>query len=505
MSSQKRKRSASVFSITSRASSAHHHLPRDAINPLSHSDGTIKQLRVAGLTENDLLPSTYTADFPHRALLPTTRQQQQRGRSGHAGIEDSDGSPSSSDDHGDDDDDGVTTSRRSSSRKSGAGGEKARRARRMRDAQDAHLGVLTGVVLLALAEGDVPRARRAFGLLRRSEVRGKPVDLRRNGLWALGAEVLMREGEERRRRSRSRTARSGDDRDDADADDDDNDDDHHHLGEQGGGAQHQQQGDDDDAGERWRREKEGVQRRWGSAANMPRLRAYLEGLIRMYPYNRLHPGSTSDLDFYPVLFGSELYDAWSEHRRALDALEERSDDDDEDVDDDDPYALEMTDEHHHGGGGDDDGDDYAAGVRPTRRERRLREDKAALGLRAMGVVRDVVARMDALLENAPYSRSAEMLRLRGMAALYLGDLSMPPPPRTKDEEEEGRGVRRGERERARTFFAKMRENGGRADALVERWLNGDGAGDDDDYGADEDEDMQSTWSGLPVFSSLPMR
>lgn len=500
MSSQKRKRSSSVFSSTSRASSAHHHLPRDAINPLSHSDGTIKQLRVAGLTENDLLPSTYTADFPHRALLPTTKQRQQRGRSGHTSIEDSDGSPSSSDDDGDDTDDGgVSTSRRSSSSssKSGAGGEKARRARRMRDAQDAHLGMLTGVVLRALAEGDVPRARRAFGLLRRSEVRGKPVDLRRNGLWALGAEVLMREGEERR--SRPRPTRSGDDH----RDDDENDDNHHHLGDQGSGVQHQQQEDDDEAGERRRREKEGAQRRWGSAANMPRLRAYLEELIRTYPYNRLHPGSTSDLDFYPVLFGSELYNSWSEHRRALDALEERSDNDEDD--DDDSYALEMTDEHHRGGSQDDDGDDYTAVVRPTRRERRLREDKAALGLQTMGAVRDVVARMDALLENAPYSRSAEMLRLRGMAALYLGDLSMPPPPRTKDEEEEGRGVRRGERERARTFFAKMRENGGRADALVERWLDGDGAGDDDDYGADEDEDMQSTWSGLPVFSSLPMR
>lgn len=460
MSSQKRKRSSSVFSSASRASSSssRNHLPRDAINPLSHSESTIKQLRVAGLTENDLLPSSRVPDFPHRPLLVRPQKQQQQ---------------QLSDDDDDDDD---------HSRSRGAGDERDRRAQRMREAPDAHLGLLTGVVLRALEEGDVPRARRAFGLLRRSEVRGRPADLRRGGLWALGAEVLMREGEGEGEEGESLRGGVG-----------------------GVASQQQDQDQDQDSGGeesgswRRRRRRRRVVRRWGSAANMPRVRAYLEGLIRTYPYNRLHPSSTSDLDFYPVLFGCELYDTWVEHRLALERLEQDAEAWSDDVDM--PPEGYYGDDDHHGGGGDDDGD--GEGVRLTGRERRLRGEKAGLGLRAMVAMRNVAGRMDALLENAPYNRSAEMLRLRGMVALYVSDLSVPPPPRTADEEEEGRRVRQIERDKARVFFAKMRDNGGRVDALVEKWLDRDA---EDDYGTDEDEeDMESAWSGLPVFSSLPMR
>src|SRR5436190_2089758 len=53
-----RKRAASVIS----------HLPEDSINPYSYSENTLKQLRVAGLSPEDLLPSAYIPGFPHRSL-----------------------------------------------------------------------------------------------------------------------------------------------------------------------------------------------------------------------------------------------------------------------------------------------------------------------------------------------------------------------------------------------------------------------------------------------------
>lgn len=463
MSSHKRKRSSSVFSSTSRASSQHA-LPADTINPLSHSEATIKQLRVAGLTEKDILPARYIANFPHRPI--TT------GSSSLPHVADDD-SPAASDDE---EDGGSSTDAVGATTDSGGGSkkarsdddDKARRARAMRDAQDRHLGVLTGVVLRGLEEGDVPRARRAFGLVQRSEVRGKPVDLRRNGLWELGAEVLMREGEEKSR-SVVRTV------DDVGHDDDDDDDDLVRPDEER------------------RRDNRAAVRRWGSAANMPRLRVYLEGLIRQYPYNRLHPKSTSDLDFYPVLFGCEFYDCWVEHKLSLQRLDQ-----DAETWSDDMPMMHPDD--------DDDNDEYddqdEDRLRMTGRERRLRQEKADLALRAMATMRDLATRMDALLENAPYNRSPEMLRLRGMTALYVGDLGTPPAPRTEGEEVEGRRVRGDERARARVFFTKMRENGGRVDPFTEKWL--EGAGDDDD-GVDEAEEMDSAWGGLPFYSSLPMR
>lgn len=430
MSSHKRKRSLSQP------------LPDDTINPLSHSEGTIKQLRTAGLTADDLLPSNYIPDFPHRAIRPSHQQDPSDG---------GDGDGSGSDET------------------KAEGAKKARQRRQFRAAQDEHLGFLTDVILMALEEGDIPRAKWAFSLIRRSEVRGRPVDLRKNALWSLGAEIVMREGEER-----SRRVLPGEDR----------------IVEDGNGAA---------AADRRRRR----QKRWGSTANMPRLRAYLESLVRQYPYNRLHPESISDLDFHPVLFGCEFYDAWAEHRLALERLAEES----ESWSDGDLPEMDMPDymdddnDHTHGDGG-----SYREETHLSGRERRLRQAKADLGLRALSTMRDVAARMDSLMENAPYSRSAELLRLRGMVALYIGDLSVPPAPRTADEDEEGGRVRGLEQERARAFFVRMVKSGGRADACTERWLR-DGGASEDDYGAEDDEeDFQgSQWGGLPMFSSMPMR
>lgn len=433
MSSHKRKRSSS------------NHLPDDAINPLSHSEATIKQLRTAGLTADDLLPSDYIPDFPHRPIRPSHQQDE----------------PDKADDDSDEDAGADSAS-------------KAQQRRRYRDAQGKQLGFLTNVIMRALEEGDIPRAGRAFGLVRRSEVRGRPVDLRKNALWSLGAEILMREGEERPR---------GEEEEES----------------SGGGA----------AAPKGRNK-----RRWGSTANMPRLRAYLESLVRQYPYNRLHPDSISDLDFHPVLFGCEFYDAWAEHRLALERLADESETWSDGGLDDVLPEMDMPDYYGDRDNHDDDDDGNSAREdgryhledHLTGRERRLRQAKADLGQRALSAMRDVAARMDSLMENAPYSRSAELLRLRGMVALYIGDLSVPPAPRTAGEEEEGSRARGLEQERARALFVRMVKSGGRADACTERWLR-DGNGSDDDYGADDDEeDFQgSQWGSLPLFSSMPMR
>ncbi|KAJ4423752.1 hypothetical protein N0V82_001639 [Gnomoniopsis sp. IMI 355080] len=456
MSSHKRKRSAS---ITSRSSSQPLH--SDIINPHSHSESTIKQLRIAGLTDNDILPSTYIPQFPHRPIqlshLPQSVPSEEEDESA---SDDDDGSGAASTT------DTATPSASSKAR------EKARRAKAMRDAQDQHLGFLTNVVLRALEEGDIARAKRAFGLVRRSEVRGKPVDLRRNGLWSLGAEVLMREGETPPPPPPPREERDEEEE------------------EKGSGAVADSENAQKQQQQLVRR------RRWGSAANMPHLRAYLEGLVRQYPYNRQHPNSISDVDFYPVLFGCEFYNTWAEHRLALECLEHESEAWSDDVDmPEDPYVMDEY-----------NADDYHAEdqIHLTPRDRRLRQSKAELGSHALNTMCDVANRMDTLMENAPYKTNVEMLRLRGMVALYVGDLSVAPPPRTEDEENEGKRTRDEERDRAGRLFKKMRDQGGHVDAFTEKWL--EGSRSEDSGAEDDDDDLDSAWSGLPpVFSSLPMR
>jgi hypothetical protein len=55
-----------------------------------------------------------------------------------------------------------------------------------------HLGVLSTVMHRCLLEGDYQRAARAWGMVLRTQAHGTPIEPRYNGLWGLGAELLLR-------------------------------------------------------------------------------------------------------------------------------------------------------------------------------------------------------------------------------------------------------------------------------------------------------------------------
>lgn len=68
-----------------------------------------------------------------------------------------------------------------------------------------HLDNLTTILHRCMLKGDWKRAFRAWGLLIRTEIAGRGIDVRRNGRWSIGAELLMRRNStqhgERRRES----------------------------------------------------------------------------------------------------------------------------------------------------------------------------------------------------------------------------------------------------------------------------------------------------------------
>ncbi|EJT68777.1 hypothetical protein GGTG_13654 [Gaeumannomyces tritici R3-111a-1] len=253
-------------------------------------------------------------------------------------------------------------------------------------------------------------------------------------------------------------------------------------------------------------------RRWGRAANMPAVRDFFMALIHQYPYNKLHPRAVSALDFWPALLGCELYNAHAEHARALRRLEvaEAEEDEEEGNDDDDegwsgggPMDEGDDDYYHDGGGG---------GVRRAAdRAERRRAARDQLRREALRQMREVARSMDDLMVGPPYSASHELLRLRGMVALYMGDLAMPPPrspppPGRGDDDDddddvelhEARTQRDTERERARRMFSKLLEGGGE----VEDWIR--------DFvtrcGHDGEEDDDSSIINLGALSSsLPIR
>ncbi|KAL8381519.1 hypothetical protein RB595_005674 [Gaeumannomyces hyphopodioides] len=452
-SSHKRKRSESAAPSSSFSVEG-----ARAINPLSYTPATLRQLQVAGHSDADLLPSTSVAQFPHRPLPPSppppAPSRFSRPPSVAAAAAAADGWETEGAGEGESDEDAEGARRAARGRQ-----QRAQHAHRV---ADRHLGALTAVAQRALEDGDLARAARAFGLLVRSEVWGRPVDLRKGSCWAVGAEILMRQGEG------------------ADGDRD---------GEAGSPL---------------------LPRRWGRAANMPAVRDFFMALIHQYPYNKFHPRAVSALDFWPALLGCELYNTHAEHVRALRRLEmaeAEEEDEDEDGGDDGGWSggpMDEDDGYHDGGGA-------RRNRRAADRAERQRAARDQLRRDALRQMREVARSMDDLMVGPPYSASHELLRLRGMVALYMGDLAMPPPGRgggggggggggdgRYDDVElhEAKTQRDTERERARRGFSKILEDGGEVEDWIRDFVTrGDGEEDDD----------SSIISLGGLSSSLPIR
>lgn len=310
-----------------------------------------------------------------------------------------------------------------------------------------HLAVLNTILHRSLLEGDFVRAGRAWGMLLRSEVQGRPIDLRAKGVWGIGAEILMRRdaqvAAERKKESRS--------------------DDPSH---------------DDDGGDRGGRSDE----TWFSREGFDKARMYYERLILQYPYRRTAPQAVSSLDFYPAMFGLWIYSIQEEYRFAESRQEvkraECESDDDEQMYDvqDEPESVSPT----------------------TNRRKAARHYERLEDLRKSQLqqAEQVAARLDELLLSPPYSDSHQLLRLRGMMALWIGDLSVVGPLNdqladglhsrsgghvdrhmnsdpARDDDYKGLTRRRAEIDKARSIFVKLLNKGATIPREVEHLLDHD--------------------------------
>ncbi|KAI2622234.1 hypothetical protein GGS26DRAFT_252260 [Hypomontagnella submonticulosa] len=414
------------------------HLPSDSINPLSHSPDTLRQLAVAGLEPTDEVPSKAHPLFPHKPLPSEGKRRKGRG------TENADEKSLISEE---------TTPKPYSERLK-------------------HLSTMTAILHRCLADGDITRAKRAFSLL----VQTKDIDIRLGGLWAVGSKILMRDGEAEQQQSRQRQQRA-------------------QTGEEDIGSDEEDQSHNGNANDE---QREGEVRRWGLAANIEKVTLYFEALTQQYPHDPYRPQLTSALDFWPALFGIEIYNLDAEHRRALRQLqveeEERNEEselpfEDEDMD----LEREMEEDP------DVDPHDAFDARRRRREEARQAIARAArdeLRSEMLGAAERIAQKMDRVMENAPYSSHRELLRLRGHLALYVGDLCLASRLTDEDGVVEGQGedrnvedmlrsraesteehaalVRRSEEhDRARACFRKILEGGGELDAWVLKFVNAD--------------------------------
>jgi hypothetical protein len=272
-----------------------------------------------------------------------------------------------------------------------------------------HLGVLTTILHRCLLEGDIQRANRAWAMLLRAQVNGKGVNIRSSGYWGIGAELLMRGGE---RRIRGGGFRQGHESEEPESGSSDSE-----SGQEGGSKDGESYG--------------ATEGRWGTAAGLEKTKEYFERLILQHPYKRQYHNSVSALDFWPAMLGCEVYGIQFEQKEALKKIEAEEEDEDVHVED------EMSDEDETVGH--DDPNEYM--VAQQRKEARQQDRRKEVFWRkrdevrqtALSATQKVAARMDELMTSPPFSDSHALHRLRGMIALYIGDLSV---PALLDEEED---------------------------------------------------------------------
>ncbi|KAI8957638.1 hypothetical protein F5Y11DRAFT_76191 [Daldinia sp. FL1419] len=395
-------------------------LPSGSINPLSHTPDTLRQFAIAGLSPEEELPSKVNPLFPHKSIRPEGKERRR--------------SNFSKDDTANivKKDEGVTSKQYSERLK--------------------HISTITAILHRCLGESDIARAKRAFGLL----VQTKDVDIRQAGLWAVGSEILMRDG-----------------------------------------------GSEDQTTHGQLQSKEKELRRWGSASNIEKVKSYFENLIQQHPHDPHRPHLTSALDFWPALFGIEIYNIDAEMRVAMYHLRQQEHQHDQE-EDGGGYGLDADLDMTYS-------DEAFEARRDTMEGARREETYAArdeVRLRALAAAEAVARQMDQVMENALYGAHRGLLRLRAHLALFVGDLCL--PARLVDDhdhiiKEEGKRKKKGknaedglraraetaedhaalarrrdEHDRARMLFRKVMdgkgesEQEGGADAWVQKFVGDDG-------------------------------
>lgn len=234
-----------------------------------------------------------------------------------------------------------------------------------------HLGVLSSILHRSLLRGDYIRAGRAWGLILREEFRGIPVDVRSEGRWGIGAEILLRR-------------------------------------DQAGIPTETRLSSPNIVNDRANPSSRFTQ------DGFTRAKEYYERLILNHPYSKGAPHAICALHFYPAMFGLWVY-----------VVQERS-----------KMAVRNADGHEETLGELSDEEDSSTVSHSESSERYSLI--ATIKAEELEQAQQIAMRMDQILGSPPYSDSPELLELRGMVSLWVGDLlvsSLPMPPETHNNDD----------------------------------------------------------------------
>lgn len=153
-----------------------------------------------------------------------------------------------------------------------------------------HLAALTTVLHRCMLEGDYVRAGRAWGTLLRVDLEGHSMDLRTDGSWGIGAEILMFRASQLARNQVQEL--------------------------------NNQREDSSEESDSIERPAEYNTVSFFSRDGFLKAKDYYERLILQYPYRKAAPHTVSSLDFYPAMFGLWIYSIQEQSKTTYNAARE---------------------------------------------------------------------------------------------------------------------------------------------------------------------------------------
>lgn len=259
------------------------------------------------------------------------------------------------------------------------------RSRLRDDDRKGHLDVILRATEQFLAQGDVAKAAKAFGIILQLKPRTQSIDIRLHNLWSIGAEILMRQREKLENLNQHLPE--------------------HSLPGQGSHA------------------FPTAETRWRFSSSMSEIKSYFEILIRQYAYDHKMPHKLSALDFWLALLSCELGNIYTEHLGGIARLEKE-------------IRLQHTEPAHPDplmpaspSTSDQEQSDFESGdFEPQYRlqEHWAKRQKEAICQRTLRGLQDINLRMEKLMDQLPYSRNAHFLQLKEMSSLLSADLASSP-------------------------------------------------------------------------------
>lgn len=229
-----------------------------------------------------------------------------------------------------------------------------------------HLAAVLAILHKCLLQGEYVRASRAWALLLRSKMNGRPMDVRDQGRWGIGAELLHQKSLSQKRELLREN--------------------------RGSSLQEYDEMSTTNTSSRLNEYSRPSQ-------------DYYDRLILQHPYRQRNQNFVSSLEFYPALFGLRIFSEQQNYQDLLRSFQENKLDDQDDMRDDTSSENDC--------------------ISP---EDRNSEFLRMMNLLESSVTRgkEMANQLDELLSSPPYSDDSRLQNLRNMIDLWIEDLLTSP-------------------------------------------------------------------------------